>query len=134
MVLDRTNKIEEVTDITKLMDEKIQYKKLTRSLFKLTGEILTIEILGIGLVTYLFNKQMRLAANASIIILVLLMIGLSTIFLKSYYQKTAYFCPNCSHKFVPKLSKFMLASHTLHTRRLRCPNCHEKSYCLETVR
>ena len=45
-----------------------------------------------------------------------------------------YICPNCDYKFVPELKKFMFAAHTPHTRRLRCPNCHKKSYCLETVR
>ncbi len=77
---------------------------------------------------------MNFLAYSSVTILIIVLLVLSTILLKKYYQKVAYICPNCDYKFVPELKNFMFAAHTPHTRKLRCPNCYEKSYCLEVVR
>lgn len=51
-----------------------------------------------------------------------------------YYQKVAYLCPHCHKSFVPTFRAFSLAAHTPKTRRLTCPHCHHKSYCLEIAR
>ena len=53
---------------------------------------------------------------------------------KYYYDHTAYICPECHKVFVPGFKKVMFAMHTPKTRRLRCPGCGVKKYCVETVR
>lgn len=49
-----------------------------------------------------------------------------------YFKKTAYICPLCQRVFKPTFREAFFASHTPRTRRLVCPGCHEKSYCVET--
>lgn len=133
-VLSKSNNIAEVTDITKIMDNETRYKEVTRSMWKLSAIETTVELIGMAFIAYCIINKMNTAAYISVAVLVAILIAMSVVLLKNYYQKVAYICPNCDYKFVPELKKFMFAAHTPHTRRLRCPNCHKKSYCLETVR
>lgn len=49
-----------------------------------------------------------------------------------YFKSVAYICPQCHHIFKPKFKESFWAYHTMKTRRLRCPECGEKSMCVET--
>ena len=49
-----------------------------------------------------------------------------------YFKRVAYICPNCHEIFVPKFKEAFWASHTPKTRRLTCPKCNVKSFCVET--
>ncbi|MBM7641928.1 MerR family transcriptional regulator [Streptococcus loxodontisalivarius] len=52
-----------------------------------------------------------------------------------YFKKqTLYLCSNCHQTFEPSFKIFALATHTPKTRRLTCPHCHRKSYCLELAK
>ncbi|MGN1271957.1 MAG: MerR family transcriptional regulator [Lactobacillus sp.] len=133
-ILNKPNNMEEVTDITKIMSNETRYKELTRTMWKFAAVNIAIELIGMAIAAYFIVNKMTAQAYISVAVLVALLITLSIVLLKQYYQKVAYICPNCDYKFVPELGKFMFAAHTPHTRRLRCPNCHKKSYCLETVR
>lgn len=133
-VLSKPNNIAEVTDITKIMNNETRYKKVIRSMWKLSAVEIAVELLGTAFIAYFIINKMNTAVYISVTVLVAILIAMSVVLLKIYYQKVAYICPNCDYKFVPELKMFMFAAHTPHTRRLRCPNCHKKSYCLETVR
>lgn len=133
-VLSKPNNIAEVTDITKIMNNETRYKEVTRSMWKLSAVEIAVELIGMAFIAYCIINKMNTAAYISVAVLVAILIAMSVVLLKNYYQKVAYICPNCDYKFIPELKKFMFAAHTPHTRRLRCPNCHKKSYCLETVR
>lgn len=132
--LNKPNGIAEVTDITKMMNTETRYRELTRSMWKQAAVEIAIELIGMAIIAYFIVNKMNVAAYVSVAVLVAILITMSVVLLKNYYQKVAYICPNCNYKFIPELKKFMFAAHTPHTRKLRCPNCHKKSYCLETVR
>ncbi len=51
-----------------------------------------------------------------------------------YFRRTAYICPACHEIFVPKFSKAFWASHTPRTRKLTCPHCGRRAFCVETYR
>ncbi len=51
-----------------------------------------------------------------------------------YFRKTAYICPVCHEVFVPSFKEAFWARHTPRTRRLTCPRCHHKGFCVETYR
>ncbi len=54
-------------------------------------------------------------------------------FVSVYYHKnTAYICPHCHTVFKPKFKENFFAYHTPNTRRLRCPECKTKKFCIET--
>ena len=60
-----------------------------------------------------------------------LAIPFGILFSKIYYEKIDYICPECHEQFKPKFREVFLASHTPKTRKLVCPNCGKKSYCVE---
>ena len=49
-----------------------------------------------------------------------------------YYKQVAYICPACHKVFKPKFRSFFAAFHTPNTRKLSCPACGHKGYCVET--
>ncbi|MGT2742896.1 MerR family transcriptional regulator [Streptococcus plurextorum] len=52
-----------------------------------------------------------------------------------YFRKQfIYLCPNCHNTFEPSFKEFALAGHTPRTRKLTCPHCQVKSYCLELAK
>lgn len=51
---------------------------------------------------------------------------------KYYWNNVAYICPECNHVFKPKFKEGFFANHTPKTRKLTCPHCNIKSFCIET--
>ena len=51
---------------------------------------------------------------------------------KYYWSNVAYICPECNHVFKPKFKEGFFANHTPKTRKLTCPHCGKKSFCIET--
>lgn len=84
------------------------------------------ELIGISLL-YAFKVQMSVAV-----------IGITVVgaiaFSKYYYDNVEYVCPNCGDVFIPSFLTFNLAPHTPKFRKLTCPKCGKRSYCLEISR
>lgn len=59
---------------------------------------------------------------------------LGIVFSKFYYQSVAYICPQCHNVFVPTFKEMFWAAHTVKMRKLTCPHCNRKGYCVETYR
>ena len=53
-------------------------------------------------------------------------------FSRYYFTSVAYICPECNHVFKPALKEAFFANHTPTTRKLTCPNCGHKGFCVET--
>lgn len=51
-----------------------------------------------------------------------------------YYKRVAYICPKCHEVFKPRFGEMFWANHTPKTRRLRCPHCEHKGFCVEVYR
>ncbi len=51
-----------------------------------------------------------------------------------YFSHTDYICPECHQVFHPKFGQALWARHTPNTRRLTCPCCGHKGFCVETYR
>ena len=49
-----------------------------------------------------------------------------------YFSRVAYICPECHEVFRPKFREAFWANHTPRTRRLTCPHCGHKGFCVET--
>ena len=49
-----------------------------------------------------------------------------------YFRKVAYICPQCHRVFKPTLREAFWASHTPATRKLTCPACGHRGFCVET--
>ena len=48
-----------------------------------------------------------------------------------YFRKVAYICPQCHTVFKPKFKEAFFANHTPNTRKLTCPSCGHKGFCVE---
>lgn len=48
-----------------------------------------------------------------------------------YYKRIGYICPQCHETFKPSFREMFWANHTPKTRKLTCPNCGKKSFCVE---
>lgn len=44
-----------------------------------------------------------------------------------------YECIKCGHKFVPTVTEYVNAAHTITRRHLKCPNCSKKSWCIRRL-
>ena len=84
------------------------------------------ELIGISLL-YAFKVQMSVAVIG---ITVVGAIALA----KYYYDHVEYVCPNCGDVFIASFLTFNLAPHTPKFRKLTCPRCGKRSYCLEIIR
>ncbi len=62
-----------------------------------------------------------------------LVIPYAVFFSRWYFKKTAYICPRCHNKFQPKFSEAVFAAHTPAARKLTCPNCGHRGFCVETA-
>lgn len=51
-----------------------------------------------------------------------------------YHSKISYICPECHTVFEPGVKEMLFAHHTPNTRRLTCPSCDRRSFCVETYR
>ena len=42
-------------------------------------------------------------------------------------------CPKCGARFVPTTEEYVNGMHTIRRRRLKCPKCGEKSWCIRRL-
>lgn len=49
----------------------------------------------------------------------------------SYNAHASFICPACEAEFRPAMWPFFISRHTPNTRRLTCPHCHTKDWCVE---
>jgi len=51
-----------------------------------------------------------------------------------YYRNVSYVCPGCHKVFHPAFREAFFAPHTPKTRKLTCPGCGRRGYCVEVAR
>lgn len=123
-----------LTDIAKIMKKETRLANLRRKMWLFGFSILLIEVVGI-FSAYQFKQSDALSVMwLSIAIMLILVLGVTAFLTKYYYDQVEYVCPNCGTKFIPALITFIFSAHTPKFRRLACPKCHQKSYCLEIAR
>jgi DNA-binding transcriptional MerR regulator len=50
---------------------------------------------------------------------------------RRYFYHSTYLCPICGAEFLPRMRAFFFSGHTPRTRKLVCPCCGEKDWCIE---
>lgn len=117
--------VNSIGDIVRIMENKKKLKKM-RILMIAIGvplEIFEVITLIIGVTQGIWLP---------FIIGLALEIIFAVILSKYYYEKIAYICPECHKVFRSSFAKIFFANHTPNTRKLACPYCGKKSFCVET--
>lgn len=116
---------EKIGDVACIMEANKKLKKVRRNLWILAAIMALFEY---GTLVLAIFTGMWWAFGVGMGIVVILSIWLSYY----YFKETAYICPECHKVFKPKFKEVFWASHTYKTRKLTCPECGKKSFCLET--
>ena len=117
--------VESIGDIAKVMENK---KKLRKMRILMVAVGVPLEIIEVAAFVLGVSKGLWIP----FIIALALIIIFSVIVSKYYYDKIAYICPECHNVFRSSFRKVFFAPHTPSTRKLTCPHCEKKSFCVET--
>ncbi len=117
--------VKSIGDIAHIMKNQKKRKKLLG--FMLCIGIL-MDVIEVGTLIYGINSGNWIPLIVGIPIVIGLGIAISVY----YFHHVVYICPACHEIFKPKLAASFWSSHTPNTRRLTCPNCGKKSFCVET--
>ena len=120
--------VEDLSDISRLMENHKSWRHLQ---WRMYGSIVLISLLylvSLLIVIYYFkdSRGLFIVCPAFVIVINLLVFH--------YRKQFEYLCPNCHKTFDPSFKEFGLAGHTPRTRKLTCPHCHVKTYCLELAK
>ena len=119
--------VESIADVAHIMENKKKLQKVHKTML-LTGIPLSVyQIVSIVLwITHgfgwLFAIWGAIAVPYGIVISLY------------YFRRVSYVCPSCHEVFVPKFKEAFFAAHTPYTRKLTCPKCGHRGYCVETYR
>ena len=117
--------VESIGDIAIIMENK---KKLFKFRAVMISFAVLAEIIEIGTLVLWIAKGIWWPFAVGMPIVLLLCWWLTLY----YYKQVAYICPACHKVFKPKFWSFFFSFHTPNTRKLTCPACGHKGYCVET--
>lgn len=116
--------IKSITDIETIMQKQQGLRQVHWQLLLGGGLIDVVEILAIGYAIMIKQWWPVLIGGPLVIV------GAGWLSWR-YFKRVQYQCPHCQYQFQPTFSQAFFARHTRKTRRLVCPNCHEKHFCVE---
>ena len=122
--------IERVNSKVEEMEMNEDKKKLRKFRWIMVGIALPLEI--VEILTFIYGIKTG-TWWPFVIALGVVIVG-AILVSKLYVDKINYICPECETIFKPKFSESFWANHTPTTRKLTCPHCKVKSYCVETTK
>lgn len=123
--------LEFLTDISLTMKNQLVWHRLQKRMW--ISNLATILIF-VLCVAWLASRLQSVVWQGVGMGIGLVYVGILLTLSYHFLRKIAYICPNCHQLFQPTYREFVFARHTPKTRKLTCPHCHEKSYCLETAK
>lgn len=117
--------VESIGDIAYLMKTKKELRKV-RTIMLSVG--ISLEIIEACTIIIAFKTGIWWP----LLLWILVGIVVAGWMVKFYYKKIDYICPQCHTVFKPKFGEMFWAHHTPTTRKLTCPSCGHKGFCVET--
>ena len=120
--------LEDLSDISRLMENQKSWRHLQLRVYGSVVLTSLLYLIGLLIVFYYFKDPRGL-----FIVCPAFLIAINLVVFH-YRKQFEYLCPNCHRTFEPSSKEFALAGHTPRTRKLTCPHCHVKTYCLELAK
>jgi DNA-directed RNA polymerase subunit RPC12/RpoP len=114
-----------IHDISKIMEAR---KNLKQMYVKMLVPGLFMEALEVASLVYGILRG-NWIPFAAVMVLVCIY---AYITFRYWHRNIMYICPQCHTTFKPKKSEAFFAGHTAKTRKLTCPECNKKMWCVET--
>ncbi len=118
--------VESIGDVAHVMKNKKKLRKIRLTMI-LAG--LVLEAIEIATFIYGVKTGQWLPFVIGLVVVVTGAVFMS----KYYYDNVDYICPQCHSVFKPKFKEMFFANHTSTTRKLTCPKCDHKGFCVETA-
>lgn len=118
--------LESITDIASIMENK---KKLHRIRWTMVGVGLICDAVEISTILLWVLKGIWWPF---VFVGLPVMIAIGIWISRYYFKNVAYICPECHQVFKPGFKEAFWANHTPTTRKLTCPVCNHKGFCVET--
>lgn len=118
--------IESIGDVAYQMKNKNKLRKI-RGVIITAGII--IELIEIATIALWITKGIWLPFVLGLFVMIPLGVWASIY----YMNHVAYICPECHEVFQPSKKENFFAPHTPTTRKLTCPHCGHKGYCVEVA-
>lgn len=120
-------KLGEARDIANYMKKKDKLRKLY-TVMAVMGIIMGVIECGSAILWIKTGIWWPFAVGMPIVI------AMCVVLIVFYYRSVSYICPECHTTFKASRREFVFSSHTPRTRKLTCPKCGKKSFCIETYR
>ena len=120
-----TISLESISDIAFKMANN---NKLNRTHALMLGLGILMDLVWIGTLIFGIVKHIWWPFAAGMALVAAMGIWIS----RFYFKAVAYICPQCHQVFRPRFREAFFARHTPKLRRLTCPHCGVKSFCIET--
>ncbi len=118
--------IETIGDIAHIMENK---NKLRRMRWTMVGVGLISEAVEIAtILLWIFKGIWWPFVFVALPVMIVISVWIS----RYYFKNVAYICPKCHSVFKPSFKEMFWANHTPTTRKLTCPQCGHKGFCVET--
>ena len=110
---------------------KKQKEEADRNLLRMEiviGVISIIALLG-GAVVAAYAENLAEWQRGVICLAGMIPLLVATPFMLKIEQKAGYYeCKKCGHRYIPTIKAVTMAPHMGRTRKMRCPNCNEKTW------
>ena len=99
-----------------------------RIILSVIGVVISILLLVIS--TILAEEALISPVTATVLIIISVILVFIAIFFaaKVDYETGVYECRKCGHKYIPSYKAVAMAPHMGRTRKMRCPECGQKSW------
>lgn len=122
-----TVSLESISDMAVMMKSKKRLRKIRTVLLLMGLFINVIELAGV-LLWIKTGVWWPFATGMGIVIICAVLISMY------YFRSVSYICPECHKVFHPSAKEAFFANHTPTTRKLTCPHCNYRGFCIETAR
>ena len=120
--------LEDLSDISRLMENQKSWRHLQLRMYGSVVLISLLYLMSLLVVFYYFKDPRGLFVVCPAFFIA------QNLVVFHYRKQVEYLCPNCHRTFDPSFKEFAISGHTPRTRKLTCPHCHVKTYCLELAK